>query len=141
PGDRAVGTGPGRAAPRAVVADNVLALGRVVGAVSKSKFWQDACIFVVEGDPQFGLDHVDRHRTVALVSSPYTRRKFVDSTCYNQTGMIKTIELLLGLPPMNQFDLSATAMRKCFQDKADLTPYRCRTNQIALDEMNKPLKA
>jgi len=91
-----------------MVADNDLALGRVVEAVSRSKFWAKTAIFVVEDDPQAGFDHVDAHRTVALVISPYTKRKFVDSTCYNQTGMVKTMELILGLPPMNQLDLSAT---------------------------------
>ena len=124
-----------------MVADNDLALGRVVEAVSQSKFWPETCIFVVEDDPQNGFDHVDAHRTVALVISPYTRRKFVDSTCYNQTGMVKTIELILGLPPMNQLDLSATAMRDCFQRQPDLTPYTRRAQRIALDEMNPEAEA
>jgi hypothetical protein len=96
---------------------------------------------VVEDDPQDGFDHVDGHRTVALVISPYTRRHYVDNTNYNQTGMVKTIELILGLPPMNQLDLSATPMRNCFQAQADLTPYKCQPNQIALDEMNPPLSS
>jgi hypothetical protein len=140
PCDHTSGTRPGFPTPRAMVADNDLALGQVVEAVSKSLFWKDTCIFVVEDDPQNGFDHVDGHRTVALVISPYTRRQFVDSTCYNQTGMVKTIELLLGLPPMNQLDLSATALRRCFQDKPDRTPYTCLPNQVPLDEMNPPLK-
>jgi hypothetical protein len=94
----------------------------------------------VEDDPQNGFDHVDAHRTVALVVSPYTRRRFVDSTCYNQTGMVKTIELILGLPPMNQLDLSATAMRQCFQAEPDLKPYTAVPSKVALDEMNPPVK-
>ena len=94
---------------------------------------------MVEDDPQDGFDHVDSHRTVALVISPYTKRKYVDSTCYNQTGMVKSIELILGLPPMNQLDLSATPLRNCFMDKADLTPYKHLKNQVPLDEMNKKL--
>ena len=122
-----------------MVADNDLALGQIVEAISKSKFWPDTCIFVVEDDPQNGFDHVDGHRTVAMAISPYTKRKYVDSTCYNQTGMVKTIELMLGLPPMNQFDLSATPMRGCFTAKPDLTPYAAVPNIIPLDEMNKPL--
>jgi hypothetical protein len=134
------GTSPNMPTPRAMVADNDLALGRLVEAVSKSKFWPKTCIFVVEDDPQAGFDHVDGHRTVALVLSPYTRRKFVDSTCYNQTGMVKTIELILGVPPMNQMDLSATAMRGCFADKPDLTTYTHAPAKIDLNEMNKPLK-
>ena len=136
PCNHTTGTKPGFPTPRASVADNDLALGRIVEAVSKSKFWPETCIFVVEDDPQNGFDHVDAHRTVALVISPYTKRKFVDHTHYNQTGMVKTIELLLGLPCMNQMDLSATAMRHCFQPEPDLAPYAHRENLIALDEMN-----
>jgi hypothetical protein len=94
---------------------------------------------VVEDDPQNGFDHVDGHRTVALVISPYTRHRFVDHTNYNQTGMVKTIELILGLPPMNRLDLSATPLRTCFQPVPDLAPYTCRPNRVALDEMNPPL--
>jgi hypothetical protein len=139
PCDHSAGLSGGYPTPRAMVADNDLALGQIVEGVGKSKFWPDTCIFVVEDDPQDGFDHVDGHRTVALVISPYTRRHFVDRTAYNQTGMVKTIELILGLPPMNQLDLSATAMRTCFQTRPDLTPYRCLDNKIALNEMNPPL--
>jgi hypothetical protein len=140
PCDHTEGTKPSYPTPRAMVADNDLALGRIVEAVSKSKFWPEMCIFVVEDDPQAGFDHVDGHRTVALVISPYTRRGFVDHTSYNQTGMVKTIELVLGLPPMNQLDLSATAMRACFQSAPELRPYTARQNKIALDEMNPPME-
>lgn len=141
PNDHTVGTRPGYPTPRAAVADNDLALGRIVEAVSHSRFWPKTCIFVVEDDPQAGVDHVDGHRTVAFVISPYTRRGVVDSTNYNQTGMVRTIELILGLPPMNQFDLSATPMASCFTDKPDLTPYTAAPNRIPLDEMNPPLTA
>ncbi|HYT94984.1 MAG TPA: bifunctional YncE family protein/alkaline phosphatase family protein, partial [Gemmataceae bacterium] len=140
PCDHTNGTKPDSPTPRAMVADNDLAVGQVVEAVSKSRFWPETCIFIVEDDPQNGFDHVDGHRTVALVISPYTRRKFVDHTNYNQTGMVRTIELILGLPPMNQLDLSATPMRSCFQEKPDLTAYTCLPNNIPLDEMNPPLK-
>jgi hypothetical protein len=133
------GTKPGWPTPRAMVADNDLALGRIIEGISKSKFWPTTCIFVVEDDPQNGFDHVDGHRTVALAISPYTRRKAVDATCYNQTGMVKSIELMLGLPPMNQMDLAATPMRNCFQSTADVTPYTHVANRIALDQMNKPV--
>lgn len=139
PADHTNGTKPDVPTPRAMVADNDLALGRVVEAVSKSKFWPKTCIFVVEDDPQAGFDHVDGHRTVAMVISPYTKRKHVDSNCYNQTGMVKSIELILGLPPMNQMDLSATPMRGCFADKPDLTAYAHVPSNIKLDEMGKPL--
>jgi len=140
PCDHTTGTKPGYPTPRASVADNDLALGQIVEAVSKSKFWAETCIFVVEDDPQNGFDHVDAHRTVALIISPYTKRKFVDSTQYNQTGMVKTIEMILGLPPMNQLDLSATPMRNCFNDRLDISPFTAVPNKIKLDEMNPPLK-
>ena len=139
PCDHTNGTRPGSPTPRAMVADNDLALGMVVEAVSKSKFWPKTCIVVTEDDPQNGFDHVDGHRTVGLVVSPYTKRRAVDSTCYNQTGMVKTIELVLGLPPMTQLDLSATPMRGCFTDTPDLTPYAAARNRVPLDEMNKPV--
>jgi YVTN family beta-propeller protein len=139
PCDHTNGTRPGSPTPRAMVADNDLALGMLVEAVSKSKFWPRTCILVTEDDPQNGFDHVDGHRTVGLAVSPYTRRKAVDSACYNQTGMVKTIELMLGLPPMTQLDLSATPMRGCFTDTPDPTPYAAAKNRVALDEMNKPV--
>ncbi|MBA4063247.1 MAG: hypothetical protein C0501_05960 [Isosphaera sp.] len=139
PCDHTNGTRPDSPTPRAMVADNDLALGRVVEALSKSKFWPKACVLATEDDPQNGFDHVDGHRTVGLCVSPYTRRKAVDSTCYNQTGLVKTIELMLGLPPMNQLDLTATPLRGCFTDKPDLTPYVAAKNKIPLDEMNPPL--
>jgi hypothetical protein len=140
PCDHTSGTRPGQPTPRAMVADNDVALGRVVEAVSKSRFWKDTVLFAVEDDPQNGFDHVDGHRTVSMAISAYNRRKTVDSTCYNQTGMVKTIELILGLPPMNQLDLSATAMRGCFQSTPDLTPFTAVSNRISLDDLNPPLR-
>jgi hypothetical protein len=122
--------------PAAAVADNDLALGRIVEAVSHSKFWPETCIFVVQDDPQNGFDHIDGHRTVAMVISPHTRRRAVDSTNYNQTSMVRTMELILGLPPMNQFDASATPMTSCFTDQIDLTPYTSVPNNIPLDQLN-----
>ena len=107
PNDHTSGTKPDLPTPRASVADNDLALGRIVEAITRSRFWPETAIFVVEDDPQAGLDHVDGHRTLAQVISPYTRRRSVDHTFYSQVGMIKTIELILGLPPMNQMDLAA----------------------------------
>jgi YVTN family beta-propeller protein len=139
PNDHTAGTRPGMPTPEASVADNDLALGKIVEAISHSKFWKDTCIFVVQDDPQNGFDHIDGHRTVAFVISPYTKRGFVDSTNYNQTGMVRTMELLLGLPTMNQFDSSATAMRNCFTDKLDLTPYTAIPNNIPLDRLNPQL--
>ncbi len=139
PADHTVGTRPGSPTPRACVADNDLALGRIVEAVSQSKFWAKTCIFVVEDDPQGGFDHVDGRRTVAFVVSPYTKRRAVVRTEYNQTSLVRTIELVLGLPPMNQMDASATPMRDCFVEAADLAPYRCRPAAVALDETNAKL--
>jgi YVTN family beta-propeller protein len=136
PNDHTSGTRPGMPRPESAVADNDLALGRIVEAVSHSKFWKDTCIFIVEDDPQMGYDHIDGHRTVALVVSPYTRRKVVDSTNYNQTSLVRTIELILGLPPMNQIDASATPMNSCFMEKADMTPYSVVPNIIPLDRLN-----
>jgi YVTN family beta-propeller protein len=140
PCDHTEGTRPGFPTPRAMVADNDRALGRIVEAVSRSKFWPTTCILVVEDDPQDGFDHVDGHRTVALAISPYTRRGYVDHTQYTQAGMVKTIELILGLPPMNQLDLSAVPMRACFQEKPDLRPFAALPNRVALDEMNPPVE-
>jgi len=139
PNDHTSGTRPDTPTPAACVADNDLALGQIVEAVSHSKFWKDTAIFVVQDDPQAGFDHVDGHRTVALVMSPYTKRKALDSTNYNQTSMVRTMELILGLPPMNQLDASATPMASCFTETADLTPFRSVPNIVPLDQMNPKL--
>ena len=141
PANHTAGTRPGMPTPRACVADNDFALGQMVEAISHSKFWPETAIFVVEDDPQAGLDHVDGHRTVALCISPYTKRACVDSTFYNQTGMLRTMELILGLPPLNQIDMASTPMLNAFMDKADLTPYTVRPNRIPLDEMNPNLNS
>ncbi|MGL5095714.1 MAG: alkaline phosphatase family protein, partial [Planctomycetia bacterium] len=92
---------------------------------------------VVQDDPQNGFDHIDGHRTVALAVSPYTKRRAVVSTNYNQTGMVRTIERILGLPPMNQYDAAATINSDCFTDTPDFTPYDAVPNLIPLDRMNK----
>jgi len=137
PNDHTSGTNPGMPTPAAAVADNDLALGRIVEAVSRSKFWPRTCIFVVQDDPQDGFDHIDGRRTVAMAISPYSRRggKLV-SVNYNQSSMIRTMELMLRLPPMNQFDASATPMAECFAEKPDLTPYTAAKNNIPLDQLN-----
>ena len=136
PNDHTVGTRPDYPTPRAAVADNDLALGRIVDAVSHSTFWPETAIFVVQDDPQAGLDHVDGRRTVALCISPYTKRGEVISTNYNQSSMLRTMELILGLPPMNQLDMAATPMDACFTETPDYTPYTHLPNSIPLDEMN-----
>ncbi len=136
PNDHTSGTRPGMPTPEASVADNDLALGRIVEGISRSPFWPKTCIFVTEDDPQNGFDHVDGHRTVGMVISPYTKRGYVDHTNYNQTSMVRTIELILGLPPMNQMDASATPMASCFTEKPDFRPYRAVKNRIPLDRLN-----
>jgi sugar lactone lactonase YvrE len=124
PNDHTIGTRVGKLTPTAMVADNDLALGRFVEAVSKSKFWADTAIFVIEDDAQNGADHVDAHRTVALVISPYTKRNHVDSNMYSTSSMLRTMELILGLKPMSQFDAAARPMFASFQSKPDLRPYQ-----------------
>lgn len=141
PNDHTSGTRPGMPTPEASVADNDLALGQVIEAISHSRFWKETAVFVVQDDPQAGFDHIDGHRTVALAVSPYTRRHAVDSTNYNQTSMIRTMELVLGLPPMNQLDASATSMANAFTDAPDLTPYDAVKNNIPLDQLNPELKS
>jgi hypothetical protein len=125
--------------PLAAVADNDLALGRIVEALSESKFWKETCILVTEDDPQAGLDHVDGHRTVGLVISPYTKRGEVISTYYSQINMVRTIENILGIPPMNQLDLAAEPMTDCFTSEPDFKPYKSENNNIPLDDINPPL--
>jgi YVTN family beta-propeller protein len=134
--DHTTGTTPGTFTPEACVASNDLALGRLVEAVSKSKFWPETAIFVIEDDAQNGPDHVDAHRTVGLVISPFTRRGYVDSTQYSTVSMLRTIELILGLPPLSQYDAAARPMFASFTDKPELRPYQHQPAQIALDTLN-----
>ncbi|HEY3862364.1 MAG TPA: bifunctional YncE family protein/alkaline phosphatase family protein [Verrucomicrobiae bacterium] len=136
PNDHTSGTNPNSPTPGAQAADNDLALGRMVDALSHSAFWRETCIFVIEDDPQAGWDHVSAYRTTAYVASPYTKRGATVSTQYNQTSLLRTMELMLGLPPMNQMDATATPMTDCFADQPDFTPYVAVTNNIPLDQMN-----
>lgn len=140
PNDHTSGTRANGPTPAAMVADNDLAFGQIVDAVSHSKFWKETCIFAIEDDPQAGWDHVSGFRTTAYVVSPYTKRKAVVSTQYNQTSLVRTMELILGLPPMNQLDATATPMSDCFTDVADFTPYTVVTNNIPLNELNPEAK-
>lgn len=141
PNDHTVGVNENSPTPNAAVADNDLALGQIVEAVSKSRFWKETAIFVIQDDPQSGLDHVDGKRTVAFCISPYTKRGKVISTHYNQNSILRTIELILGLPPMTQFDLLAKPMVDCFTNQPDYTPYTALPNQIPLDQMNPKLSS
>ncbi len=134
--DHTTGTTVGTFTPRACVASNDLALGRLVEAVSHGPYWKETAIFVIEDDAQNGPDHVDCHRTVGLVVSPYTRRGAVDSTQYSTVSMVHTIELILGLEPLSQYDAAARPMAASFTDKADLKPYDCEKARIDLAEVN-----
>ncbi|MHB8838986.1 MAG: bifunctional YncE family protein/alkaline phosphatase family protein [Gemmatimonadaceae bacterium] len=139
PNDHTVGTSAGWCVPKACVADNDLALGKIVEGLSHSSFWPRMAILVVEDDAQDGVDHIDGHRTVALVASPYARRGVVDSTFYSQPSMVKTIELMLGLPALSMYDLVATDMRESFIGAGaspDLAPYTALTPRQRLDEVN-----
>ncbi len=136
PNDHTSGTREGTPTPRATVADNDLALGRIVERITKSKFWSRTLILVIEDDSQLGIDHVDGHRTTALCISPYTRRGVTVSEQYNHTGFIRTMGLVLGLPALNRFDATATPLTKCFTTKADVRPYTVKQNRIPLDELN-----
>ena len=140
PNDHTSGTRLGSPTPAAQMADNDLALGQIVEAVSHSAFWPDTCLFAIEDDPQNGWDHVSGYRTTAYVISPYTPRHAVIHTQYNQTSLLRTMELMLGLPPMNQFDATATPMFDCFTNAPDFTAFTAVTNTVPLDEMNLPAK-
>jgi DNA-binding beta-propeller fold protein YncE len=136
PNDHTAGTRLGKPTPVAYVADNDLALGRVVEGITKSKFWKDTAVFVTEDDAQNGPDHVDAHRSVALVVSPYTKRGFVDSTPYSTSSLLRTMELILGLKPMSQFDAAARPMFASFQARPDPTGYRHVVPEVDLTETN-----
>ena len=136
PNDHTSGASPGYLTPTAYMAQNDLALGMVVEALSSSRFWEEMAVFVVEDDAQNGPDHVDAHRTVAMVISPYVKRRAVDSSFYSTASMLRTIELILGLEPMSQFDAAARPMFASFTIEPDLTPYRCRPAQVDLEATN-----
>jgi YVTN family beta-propeller protein len=141
PSDHTRGATPDHSTAKAMVADNDLALGQIVEALSRSRFWGKMAIFVVEDDAQNGVDHVDGHRTIALAISPYTRRGHVDSTFYAQQSMVKTIELMLGLPTMSLFDLIATDMRASFTSTPDATPYTAVQPRQSVFEKTPALSA
>jgi DNA-binding beta-propeller fold protein YncE len=135
--DHTSGTRLGKRTPKALVADNDLALGRIVEAISNSSFWKDTAIFVVEDDAQNGPDHVDAHRSVALVISPYARNAAVDSSLYSTTSMVRTIGLILGLEPLSQFDAAARPMYASFQSHPNLWTYEKVVPKVDLEERNK----
>jgi len=140
PNDHTSGTKAGAFTPAAQVADNDLAVGRVIEGLSRSVFWKDVAVFTIEDDPQAGFDHVTGYRTTAYLAGPYVKRHAVVSTQYNTTSLLRTMEQILGLPPMNQFDASAVPMSDCFTDTPDPTPFAALPSNIPLDEMNPDKK-
>ncbi len=138
PNDHTSGTSPNRITPQSAVAENDLAVGQVVDLVSHSKYWANTAIVVTEDDSQNGPDHVDAHRTEALVISPYTQRAqpFVDHTLYDTAAMVRTIELILGLRPLSQYDYAATPMWRDFHKNADTTPFKALPEKYGPDQVN-----
>jgi len=138
PNDHTAGTRAGAPTPRAMMADNDVALGRLVEAISNSAYWRDSAIFVVEDDAQSGPDHVDSHRSILLMASPFAKRVSADHTFYTTSGVLRTIELILGLPPMSQYDAAATPMYNAFVATPNLAAFRHLDSRVPLDERNSP---
>lgn len=134
--DHTSGTAPGAHTPEAAVASNDIALGKVVEAITKSKFWAKTAIFVIEDDAQNGPDHVDAHRTVALVASPYTKAGTLDSTMYTSCSLMRTMELCLGIAPTSQYDAAAAPMFRCFTGKKNLKPFSPLVPKVDLNAKN-----
>jgi YVTN family beta-propeller protein len=137
PNDHTAGTARGKLTPQAYVAQNDYALGLFVDRISHSRIWKESAVFVIEDDAQNGPDHVDAHRSVALVISPYTKRNFVDHTLYSGSSMLRTMELILGLPPMSQYDAAALPMADAFTSTPVLTPYAADTAKYDMTTKNK----
>ncbi len=134
--DHTEGLRKGSPTPFAQMADNDLAFGLFIEHLSTSPIWKESAVFVLEDDAQNGADHVDAHRSIAYVVSPYTKRNFVDHTLYSTNSMLRTMELILGMPPMSQHDAAATPMWRCFSKTADLRPYKALTPAVNLDDRN-----
>jgi hypothetical protein len=136
PNDHTSGAATGKVSVLSAVADNDLALGRVIEGITRSSFWKQTAVFIIEDDAQNGPDHVDAHRTIAYAISPYVKRRSVDSTMYSTSSMLRTMELILGLKPMSQFDAAATPMHKSFTNKPDFSPYTALPANIDLNIRN-----
>lgn len=134
--DHTEGMRKGRPTPYAHVADNDLAVGMFVDYLSKSPIWKETAIFIVEDDAQNGADHVDAHRSTAYVAGGFVKRNFVDHTTYSTSSMLRTMELILGIPPMSQYDAAATPMWRCFTATPNLTGFTARASNVNLDEKN-----
>ena len=136
--DHTNGTAAGRLAPLSLAADNDHAVGMLVEAMSRSKFWASTAIFILEDDAQNGPDHVDSHRSTAYIISPYTHRGTVDSNMYNTTSMLRTIELILGLRPMTHFDAGSKPMSTAFANTADVKPFTAEQPRVSTTDRNAP---
>lgn len=133
PQDHTAGTSGKDPYPTAMVADNDLAVGRLVDALSHSRFWKSSAVFVLEDDSQDGVDHVDGHRAPLWIASPYARRGAVVSTYYSQLNVVRTIEQILGIQPMNQLDRAAEPMFDAFVNRPDTRPFTALPSQVPLD--------
>ena len=134
--DHTEGMRAGSPTPYAHVADNDLAVGMLIDHLSKSNIWKESVVFILEDDAQNGPDHVDAHRSPAYVVGPHVKRNFVDHTMYTTSGMLRTMELILGLPPMTQYDAAATPMWRSFTSKPDFTVFNHLPANINLSERN-----
>ncbi|MBK0378742.1 bifunctional YncE family protein/alkaline phosphatase family protein [Mucilaginibacter sp. SD-g] len=134
--DHTSGQKKGKISPMAAVADNDLAVGRIIEHLSKSPVWKESVVFILEDDAQNGPDHIDAHRSPVYVIGPYVKRNAVVHSMYSTSGVLRTIELILGLPPMSQYDAAAMPLYECFTNKADLSPYQLKPAQVNLNERN-----
>ncbi|WP_316797659.1 bifunctional YncE family protein/alkaline phosphatase family protein [Pedobacter frigidisoli] len=134
--DHTSGQKKGKVSPQSAVADNDLAVGRILERLSHSPIWKESVVFILEDDAQNGPDHVDAHRSPAYIIGPYVKRKSVVHTMYSTSGFLRTMELILGLPPMSQYDAAAVPLFECFTEKPDLTPYNVITPSINLNNRN-----
>jgi YVTN family beta-propeller protein len=134
--DHTEGLRRGRPTPYAHVADNDLAVGLFVEYLSKSAIWNECAVFIIEDDAQNGADHVDAHRSTAYVAGGLVKRHFVDHTMYSTSSMLRTMELILGIPPMSQYDAAATPMWRCFSTTPNSTPFTALPANIDLNEKN-----
>jgi hypothetical protein len=137
PNDHTDGLRKGRPTPAAHCADNDLAVGMFIQHLSESPVWKESVVFILEDDAQNGPDHVDAHRSTAYVAGGYVKRHFVDHTMYSTSSVLHTIELILGIPPMSQYDASATPMFRCFSKTPDTTVFQAKPLQVNINEKNK----
>jgi YVTN family beta-propeller protein len=141
PNDHTSGASPNLPTPDSSMADNDLAFGRIVEGLSKSQFWPKMAIFSIQDDPQAGWDHVSGYRTTSYCIGPYVKRKQTISRRYNTSSLLRTMEQILGLPPMNQFDASASPMFECFTDTPNHEPFESVATNVQLDQLNPPKQA